>query len=104
MGVIVEIDGLRVYHAGDTALFSDMRLIGRRGLDVALVPIGDNFTMGPDDAIEAVKLLEPKLVIPIHYDTFPLIAQDGSAFAARVESETTSRCTPLRPGESLDLH
>lgn len=103
MGVIIEIEGLRVYHAGDTALFSDMRLIGRRGLDVALVPIGDNFTMGPDDAIEAVKLLEPKLVIPIHYDTFPLIAQDGQAFKARVEAETSAYCTPLKPGESVEL-
>jgi L-ascorbate metabolism protein UlaG (beta-lactamase superfamily) len=103
MGVIVELGGVRVYHAGDTALFSDMRLIGRHGLDVALLPIGDNFTMGPDDAIEAVKLLEPKLVIPIHYDTFPLIAQDGPAFAARVEAETASRCAPLRPGESVEL-
>ena len=103
MGVIVEIGGLRVYHAGDTALFSDMRFIGGRGLDVALLPIGDNFTMGPDDAIEAVKLLEPKLVIPIHYDTFPLIAQDGAAFAARLEAETTARCAPLRPGDSVEL-
>lgn len=103
MGVIVEMAGLRVYHAGDTALFSDMQLIGRRGLDVALVPIGDNFTMGPDDALEAVKLLEPKLVIPIHYDTFPLIAQDGRAFASRVEAETSARCAPLKPGDSVEL-
>lgn len=103
MGVIVEMGGLRVYHAGDTALFSDMRLIGRNGLDVALLPIGDNFTMGPSDAIEAIKLLEPRLVIPIHYDTFPLIAQDALAFKARVEAETAARCTPLQPGESIEL-
>ena len=61
MGAIIEMGGLRLYHAGDTALFSDMRLIGRRGLDVALLPIGDNFTMGPADAVEAVKLLQPQL-------------------------------------------
>jgi len=103
MGVVIEIDGLRLYHAGDTALFSDMLLIGRRGLDVALVPIGDNFTMGPDDAIEAVKLLQPRLVIPIHYGTFPVIAQDGQAFRARVEGETTARCAPLVPGEYVEL-
>ena len=103
MGTVVEIGGVRVYHAGDTALFGDMRLIGRLGLDVALLPIGDNYTMGPDDAIEAVKLLEPKLVIPIHYATMPLLAQDGKAFKARVESETSSACAPLEPGESIEL-
>jgi len=103
MGVLIEMAGLRLYHAGDTALFSDMSLIGRRGLDVAMLPIGDNYTMGPDDAVEAVKLLGPKLVIPIHYDTFPFIAQDGAAFKVRVEAETTARCLPLRPGESVEL-
>ena len=102
-GVVIEIGGVRVYHAGDTALFSDMRLIGRLGLDVALLPIGDNYTMGPDDAIEAVKLLEPGLVIPIHYDTMPLLAQDAALFKSRVEAETSARCAPLAPGDSIDL-
>lgn len=103
MGAVIEIGGVRVYHAGDTALFSDMSLIGRRGLDVALLPIGDNFTMGPDDAIEAVKLLQPKLVIPIHYDTFPLIAQDGAEFKTKVEAATGADCAPLLPGDFIEL-
>ena len=103
MGVILEVAGLRCYHAGDTALFSDMKLIGRGGLDVALLPIGDNFTMGPDDALEAVKLLAPKVVVPIHYNTFPVIEQDAEAFAERVRSSTTSECRPLKPGETLSL-
>jgi len=103
MGVVIEIDGLRCYHAGDTALFSDMRLIGRGGLDVALLPIGDNFTMGPEDALEAVELLQPKLVVPIHYNTFPVIEQDGEAFARQVRERTSADCRPLRPGEGLSL-
>ncbi|HWG84680.1 MAG TPA: metal-dependent hydrolase [Deinococcales bacterium] len=102
MGVILEVDGKRIYHAGDTALFSDMSLIGAAGLDLALLPIGDNFTMGPADALRALELLTPKAIVPIHYDTFPLIAQDGPAFVARAaEKGFTGRA--LRPGESLDL-
>src|SRR5690554_1037988 len=102
-GMVLEVGGLRLYHAGDTGLFSDMRLIGRLGLDVALLPIGDNYTMGPDDALEAVELLEPRLVVPIHYDTFPLLKQDAAAFARRVESETDARCLVMRPGDEADL-
>lgn len=102
-GILVEAGGLRIYHAGDTALFSDLALVGRKGLDVALVPIGDHFTMGPDDALEAVRLLAPRRVVPIHYDTFPQIRQDAAAFAARVASETDARCDVLAPGEALDL-
>lgn len=71
MGVVVELGGKRIYHAGDTALFSDMRLIGEMGLDLALLPIGDHFTMGPEDALKALELLRPKKVVPIHYNTFP---------------------------------
>lgn len=103
MGIILEAEGKRVYHAGDTALFSDMQLIGRKGLDLALLPIGDNFTMGPDNALEAVTLLNPKRVVPIHYNTFDLIAQDAGAFKASVESQTSSQCTVLEPGEQLEL-
>jgi L-ascorbate metabolism protein UlaG (beta-lactamase superfamily) len=102
-GIVLEMGGKRIYHAGDTALFSDMRLIGRKGLDLAMVPIGDFFTMGPDDALEAVKLLAPKAVIPIHYNTFDAIAQDAQAFKARVESETDARCLVLEPGDSTEL-
>jgi L-ascorbate metabolism protein UlaG (beta-lactamase superfamily) len=102
-GALIEANGLRIYHAGDTALFSDLSLVGRRGLDVALVPIGDHFTMGPDDALDAVRLLAPRVVVPIHYGTFPPIRQDARAFAARVEDETDARCAVLAPGEGLDL-
>jgi len=102
-GVIVEAGGKRVYHAGDTALFSDMALVARGGLDVAFLPIGDNFTMGPADALEAVRLLKPGVVVPIHYDTFPVIAQDAAAFKAAVEGATGSSCVVLAPGEGMTL-
>ncbi len=103
VGVVLDIENKRIYHAGDTALFSDMSLIGKKGIDVALLPIGDNFTMGPDDALEAVKLLTPKKVIPVHYNTFGLIQQDGEAFKRRVETQTSAQCQVLTPGESTEL-
>lgn len=103
MGVIIESGGKRAYHAGDTALFSDMSLIGRGGLDIAFLPIGSNFTMGPEDALEAAKLLKAKHVIPIHYDTFDLIKQDAEAFKRAVEQETSSACTVLKAGEVFNL-
>jgi L-ascorbate metabolism protein UlaG (beta-lactamase superfamily) len=101
-GLLVEANGKKLYHAGDTALFLDMQLIGRAGLDVALLPIGDNFTMGPEDALEALDLLKPKLVVPMHYNTWPPIAQDAGAFA-RAAGERGHRVEPLKPGESLAL-
>ena len=101
-GILLRVGGRTLYHAGDTALFSDLSLIGRHGIDLALLPIGDNFTMGPDDALEGVRLLKPKRVVPIHYNTFPPIVQDGAAWARRVESETGVPCVPLQPGESLE--
>ena len=99
-GFLLTIEGKKIYHACDTGLFYDMKLIGEEGLDVAILPIGDNFTMGPADALRAVKLLEPRVVIPIHYNTFDVIAQDPEAFAARVGAETSARCLVLRPGQS----
>lgn len=102
-GVVLEAEGKRLYHAGDTALFGDMALIGKRALDLALLPIGDNFTMGPEDALEAVKLLRPKIVIPIHYNTFEVIRQDAQAFKVAVENETDSRVVVLNPGEVFTL-
>jgi L-ascorbate metabolism protein UlaG (beta-lactamase superfamily) len=102
-GFLLTLAGKKIYHACDTGLFYDMRLIGEEGLDLAILPIGDNFTMGPDDALRAVKLLEPTVVIPIHYDTFDVIKQDPHAFAARVEAETSSRCVVLKPGQSYQL-
>lgn len=102
-GFLLTLEGKKIYHACDTGLFYDMKLIGEEGLDVAILPIGDNFTMGPDDALKAVKLLEPGVVIPIHYNTFDVIEQDPQAFAARVEAETPAQCLVLQPGESLQL-
>ena len=96
-------DGKKIYLAGDTGLFGDMRLIGEEGLDLAVIPIGDNYTMGPDDALRAVKLLRPKHVIPIHFNTFDLIHQDAKAWAARVEKETGARVHVLKPGESFEF-
>ena len=100
-GFLIRLGDRLLYHAGDTALFGDMALIGRQQIDLALLPIGDNFTMGPEDALEAVKLLNPKTVVPIHYNTFPVIAQDPHAWARRVEAETNSRCVVVTPGETL---
>jgi L-ascorbate metabolism protein UlaG (beta-lactamase superfamily) len=80
-----------------------MKLIGDEGIDLALVPIGDNFTMGPDDALRAVKLVRPRVVIPIHYNTFDLIKQDANAWAERVRQETETEAVVLNPGESYSL-
>ena len=96
-------NGKKIYMAGDTGLFGDMSLIGEEGLDLAVLPIGDNYTMGPADALRAVKLLQAKLVVPIHYNTWGLIAQDPHAWKERVEAETSTRCQILQPGESLEL-
>ncbi|AEB12345.1 metal-dependent hydrolase [Marinithermus hydrothermalis] len=102
MGVVIELGGQRIYHAGDTALFSDMRLIGELGLDLALLPIGDTFTMGPDDALKALEYLKPKRVVPIHYNTFPVIEQDGPAFVERAALLGVDG-QALRPGDTLKL-
>ena len=83
-GFVVELDSKRVYHAGDTALHADMALLAEESIDLALLPIGDVYTMGPTDALRAVKMICPKLVIPMHYNTFPAIAQDADAFADAV--------------------
>jgi L-ascorbate metabolism protein UlaG (beta-lactamase superfamily) len=96
-------DGTKVYDAADTGLFGDMRLIGEEGIDLAILPIGDNFTMGPDDALRAVKLIQPKKVLPIHYNTWPLIAQDAPAWAERVRRETKTEPVVLKPGEWLTV-
>jgi len=96
-------EGKKIYFAGDTGFFGDMRLIGEEGIDLAVLPIGDNYTMGPDDALRAVKLLKPKHVIPIHYNTWELIAQDPIAWAERVKAETTTIPHVLQPGDSFSL-
>ena len=102
-GFLFYIQGRKIYHACDTGLFYDMKLIGEEGIDVAILPIGDNFTMGPDDAVRATKLLEPKVVIPIHYNTFDVINQDVNAFVERVGNDTGATCVPLKPGEDYGL-
>ncbi len=99
-GLIVRFGGVTIYHTGDTALFRDMELIGEAGIDLMCVCIGDHFTMGPDDALRAVRFVNPKMVLPIHYNTFPPIVQDGAAFAQQVEAAVSGmRCFPLKPGE-----
>ena len=86
-GVLFTSEGKTIYHAGDTALFGDMKLIGERNnIDVAFLPIGDNFTMGPEDAAYAVQLLKPQIVVPVHYNTFPPIKQDPQIFNNLVET------------------
>lgn len=98
-GILFTAEGKTIYHAGDTALFGDMALIGKRHpIDVAFLPIGDNFTMGPDDAAYAVSLLNPKIVVPIHYNTFPPIKQDPNEFAKLVKD---AEVQILTAGESV---
>ena len=96
-------DGIKIYDAADTALFGDMTLIGDEGLDLAILPIGDYYTMGPDDAVRAVKLLRPRFVLPIHYNTFPRIAQDATAWASQVTKDTDAQPIVLQPGEWFDI-
>lgn len=100
--LITPKDGMKIYIAGDTGLFSDMKLIGQEGINVAFIPIGDNYTMGPDDAYKAVELVMPKHVIPVHYNTWELIAQDAGKWAERV-SKLGVKVHVLKPGESLTL-
>jgi len=96
-------EGLKIYFACDTGLFGDMRLIGEEGIDLAVLPIGDNFTMGPKDALRAVKLIQPRHVIPVHYNTFEVIQQDPDAWAEKVRNETDASPHILKPGESFSL-
>ena len=86
-GIIFYFERLTVYFASDTGLFMDMQLIGEEGIDLAILPIGDNFTMGPSDALKAVGLIKPKKVIPVHYNTFDVIKQDPFKFKEMVESK-----------------
>jgi L-ascorbate metabolism protein UlaG (beta-lactamase superfamily) len=102
-GLIVNFGGKTIYFAGDTCLFGDMALIGEEGLDVAVLPIGDHFTMGPKDAVRAARLLNAGTVIPCHYNTFPPIRQDADQWAADVKANTSSMALVLQPGESTQL-
>jgi L-ascorbate metabolism protein UlaG (beta-lactamase superfamily) len=100
-GLVIEFGGTTVYHAGDTCLFSDMKLIAqRRDIDVALLPIGGHYTMDRHDAVLAAEFVEAGTVIPMHYDTFPAIEADAEAYKSEVEEKTSSRVVVLKPGES----
>ena len=101
-GLLINIGGKTIYHLGDTALFSDLQLVGRRGnkVDVALVCIGGHYTMDRHDAVAAVELVQPKQVIPCHYDTFPPIETDAQAFKSDVEGQTDSQVVVLQPGQA----
>ncbi|NNU95721.1 metal-dependent hydrolase [Anoxybacillus sp. EFIL] len=99
-GILFSAEGKTIYHAGDTALFSDMKLIGEMNdIDVAFLPIGDNFTMGPEDAAVAARWLKAKIAVPIHYNTFPVIQQDPQRFVKMIEG--VGRI--LHVGESIEL-
>lgn len=102
-GFLVAAEGKKIYFACDTALFKDMELIGEEGLDLAVLPIGDLFTMGPDAAVSATKLLRPRRVAPAHYNTWPPIEQDAHAWATRIQAETDSQPLILSPGESTEV-
>lgn len=103
-GFVITMYGKKVYHAGDTALFSDMRLIGEMWgpLDVALLPIGDNFTMGIDDAVKATEFLQAKVAVPMHYDTFDVIKADAQAFVRKVEA-AGRKARVVAPGASMEV-
>jgi L-ascorbate metabolism protein UlaG (beta-lactamase superfamily) len=101
--MLVTHDGDKIYLACDTGLFASMKLIGEEGIDLAVLPIGDNYTMGPDDALRAVKMIQPKHVIPVHYNTWPVIEQDPFAWAARVDKETQTKAHVLQPGEHFSF-
>ena len=103
-GYVIGMDGVRVYHAGDTALFSDMKLIGELyAPDVALLPIGGKFTMGPREAMMAADFVGARTVIPMHYGTWPPILQDPFAFRKAIERTTDLRVVVLAPGETFEV-
>jgi len=99
-GILLTIEGKTIYHAGDTALYSDMKLLGERyDIDLAFLPIGDNFTMGPEDAVLAAEWIKAKTVVPVHYNTFPIIEQDPQSFVDKVKSVGKV----MASGESITL-
>jgi len=102
--LLTTLQGEKIYFAGDTGLFGDMRLIGEEGVHLAVLPVGDNFTMGPADALRAVKLLQPQHVLPVHYNTWEIIAQgDITPWAERVQAETGAQVHVLSPGQNLQF-
>lgn len=102
-GFLLEINGKTIYHAGDTGLFGDLKMIGELNqIDLAFLPIGDHFTMGPKDALIAAQWLNAKQIVPIHYNTFPPIQQDDELFAASL-AEKNIKGTIMKPGETITL-
>ncbi len=102
-GILLTIDGITIYHTGDTALFYDMKLIGEMNkIDYMFAPIGDNFTMGIEDAVKSVEFVNPKCVIPIHYNTFSVINSDPQTFKSKVE-ENGYYAKVLNFGEEIQL-
>lgn len=102
--ILLTIDGKTIFHAGDTALFSDMKLIGELNhIDLAFLPIGDNFTMGPEDAKLAAEWLRAKQVVPVHYNTFPVIEQDPDAFAESLPEASAKSWRSARPLSLPDI-
>ncbi len=103
-GILIKTNsGPNLYHAGDTAVFLEMQLIGDEGIDLAMLPIGDYFTMGIDGSLKAIELLRPKAVIPMHFNTFDPIAQDVTEWVRRVQDETAAKPVVLDPGGSFSL-
>ena len=103
-GFIVEFPSGTVYHAGDTGLFYDMKLFGELyGIDIALLPIGSYYVMSIKQAVKATELINPKYVIPMHYDTFPAIVADSNEFKELVEAKTSTKVKIIKPGESVEL-
>ncbi|AKB48285.1 hypothetical protein MSKOL_2508 [Methanosarcina sp. Kolksee] len=103
-GFIIRINGHSIYHAGDTGVFGDMKLIGELyEPELALLPIGDKFTMGIKEATKAVELIQPKIVIPMHYSTFDVIKQDPEEFKRAVEAKVDTKVIIMKPGESIKL-
>ncbi len=102
-GIVISAEDKRLYFAGDTALFGDMTLLADLNISMAFLPIGDTYTMGPDDAITATQWIRPEAVFPMHYNTFSTIQQDAGLWARRITNETTSRAIVLDPGSSFSI-
>lgn len=103
-GFIIHLEDKIIYFAGDTSLFGDMKLLGElENIDYAILPIGDNFTMGPEDAEKAVEFLNANYIIPIHYNTWPIIEQNPVPFKKAVEEKTSAKVIIVKPGETITL-
>lgn len=102
-GFLVSAEGKTIYFAGDTAVFSDMKLIGEAGIDVAFLPIGDNFTMSGQSSLKAIEFLRPKVVIPGHYDTWPIVAQDAAEWAEKVRKAGSAEPVVLVVGDTYKV-